>query len=328
MSLPNNNDAALPTAVPLTKQKGRGPGYTVNEDLIVCRAFIAASENPIVGNNRKAKDFESALFHIYKELTADHMHKDQQLINASSVSTCQEYLKEGIGIKFPERESKHILSRFHKISRDVMKFMGIQETTDIASGENDEIHKRKCLAKFANQHGRPFDFWACLEYLQDKNKFSTYRTKCEYEAKGSRPIGKKKTRQMEADEKLIKSVVSEITMVNPVPTTKLDVENTAIGKMLEKVSVAVVDFGEMLTTNMNAEQEMRLMNALPTPERLQYVRNQLVELNTERAKRRRLRTPTPPPDIVTTAFGYQSVESSESNIGGSTLDEEVNSSAS
>jgi len=156
MSLPNNNDAALPTAVPLTKQKGRGPGYTVNEDLIVCRAFIAASENPIVGNNRKAKDFESALFHIYKELTPDHMHKDQQLINASSVSTCQEYLKEGIGIKFPERESKHILSRFHKISRDGLKFMGIQETTDIASGENDEIHKKEVFGKIRQSTWKTF----------------------------------------------------------------------------------------------------------------------------------------------------------------------------
>jgi hypothetical protein len=57
------------------------------------------------------------------------------------------------------------------------------------------------------RYGRLFDFYAVYKYLRDKNKFSSFRTKAEEELLGKRPIGKKKTRQFEADVKLVKAVI-------------------------------------------------------------------------------------------------------------------------
>jgi hypothetical protein len=38
-------------------KKARGAGYTHTEDYLVCKAFIAASEDPFIGTSQKGKDF-------------------------------------------------------------------------------------------------------------------------------------------------------------------------------------------------------------------------------------------------------------------------------
>ena len=88
--------------------------------------------------------------------------------------------------------------------------MGIEETAGMASDWNAEDHKVACLEFFKKRHGRSFDFYTCYEYLRDKNKFSSFRTKAEEEAAGKRPIGKKKTKQAKADAKLVKVVLNEV----------------------------------------------------------------------------------------------------------------------
>jgi hypothetical protein len=46
------------------KQSKRGPGYTNVEDMIVARAFISASENPVCGNHQKGKVFKAHMLEI------------------------------------------------------------------------------------------------------------------------------------------------------------------------------------------------------------------------------------------------------------------------
>jgi hypothetical protein len=90
-----------------------------------------------------------------------------------------------------------------------MKFMGIHETTDMASGWDVEDHKTASLEFYKKRHGRLFDFYAVYEYFCDKNKPSSFCTKAEEDLLGKRPIGKKKTRQFEANAKLAKALIFE-----------------------------------------------------------------------------------------------------------------------
>lgn len=43
----------------------RGPVYTAIEELMVCKSFIAASEDAIVGTSQKGKDFKNKLYKFY-----------------------------------------------------------------------------------------------------------------------------------------------------------------------------------------------------------------------------------------------------------------------
>jgi hypothetical protein len=45
-------------APPAAAKSARGAGYTRTEDYLVCKAFIAASEDPFVGTSQKGNDFQ------------------------------------------------------------------------------------------------------------------------------------------------------------------------------------------------------------------------------------------------------------------------------
>ncbi len=151
------------------------------------------------------------MFAIYCEFIKEQMESDKALLERSSEATRDEYVRKGVGTLYPDRSGETIYYRFKSaIAPEVMKFMGIYETTDLASGWSVEDHKTACLEFYKKRYGHPFDFYAVYEYLRDKNKFSSFRTKTEKELLGKRPIGKKKTRQVEADAKLVKAVISEV----------------------------------------------------------------------------------------------------------------------
>jgi hypothetical protein len=59
--------AATTTTTTATTKAARGPRYNQNEDLIICQAFIIASENPIVGVSQKSKTFVETMFKIYTD---------------------------------------------------------------------------------------------------------------------------------------------------------------------------------------------------------------------------------------------------------------------
>jgi hypothetical protein len=69
--------AASTTTSSATTKTARGPRYNQNKDLIICQAFINASENPIVGVSQKGKTFVETMFKIYthKMLSCDVISK-------------------------------------------------------------------------------------------------------------------------------------------------------------------------------------------------------------------------------------------------------------
>ena len=292
---------------PPEKQSKRGPGYTNIEELILCRAFISASENAVHGAHQKGKVFRGHMAEIYAGFIKDQTEKDKNLLRQSSDPTREEYIRKGVGMLYPERTGDSLLYRFKAtIAPEVMKYMGIEETTDMASGWNAEDHKVACLEFFKKRYGRSFDFYTCYEYLRDKNKFSSFRTKAEEEAVGKRPIGKKKTKQAEADAKLVKAVLNEVfdskdkhvvgcsvpaadRRVNSVSSLETSGTNDMIGDIMQSISMVVSNVGNAFLESMKAEQEMRLVQSLDTRDTKAYAKEQMSLMIAEtRAKRRRL----------------------------------------
>ena len=175
-------------------ERKRGPAFTNAEDVIVARAFIAASENPICGAHQKGKVFKLHMFELYKQMINETNATNRTLLEESTNATRNEYIKRGIGTALSHRSADSIWNRFKtQISPEVIKYIGITETTDMASGWSMDDHKTACLEMYKQQYGNVFDFFACYNYLKDKNKFSAFRTKCDAESFGKGPIGKKKT---------------------------------------------------------------------------------------------------------------------------------------
>ena len=68
----------------------RGPAFTHAEDVIVARAFIAASENAICGAHQKGKVFKLQMFDLYQELINEQNRDNRTLQEQSSNATRDE----------------------------------------------------------------------------------------------------------------------------------------------------------------------------------------------------------------------------------------------
>ena len=150
----------------------------------------------ICGAHQKGKVFKTHMLKLYSRFIKEQMEADKALLERGSEGTREEYMMKGVGVRYPDCSADSIYYRLK------------------ASGWSMEDHKTACLELYKNRHGRPFDFYAGYEYLHDKNKFSSFRTKIEEECCGNRPIGKKKMRQIESDTNLVKAILSEVMVKN------------------------------------------------------------------------------------------------------------------
>jgi hypothetical protein len=145
------NAATLPTAdcttAPASLEKSkRGTTFTSAKDVIVARAFIAASENAMYGAHQKGKVFKLHMFELFKELINKQNRANLTLLEQSSNATRDEYLKQGVGVLLSYRSAESIFNWFKsQILPEVMKYMGITKTTDMASGWSMDDHKAACL---------------------------------------------------------------------------------------------------------------------------------------------------------------------------------------
>jgi hypothetical protein len=68
------------------------------------------------------------------------------------------------------RSAESIFNRFKsQISPEDMKYMGITETTSMASGWSMDDYKTACLETYKQTYGNAFDFYSCYE-KRIKNK--------------------------------------------------------------------------------------------------------------------------------------------------------------
>jgi hypothetical protein len=214
-----------------------------------------------------------------------------------------------VGVLLSYRSAESIFNRFKsQILPEVMKYMGITETTDMASGWSMDNHKTACLETSKQRYGNAFDFYSCYEYLHDKHKLSAFRTKCMEDSLGKRPIGKTKARQTEADAKLVKAFISEdiVKKENKVGASGsvvsayessgesggLNSAGAMMGDVLQNISSVIANVGTALLENIKAEQDMRLVQSLDTPDCKMYAKEQLaLRLAETRDKRRRIEFP-------------------------------------
>ncbi|KAI2505336.1 hypothetical protein MHU86_9136 [Fragilaria crotonensis] len=237
---------------------------------------------------------------IYVDFIKEHVAADKKLLMQSSHATREEYVRKGVGRLFPKRSADSIYTRFKsQIAAEVMKFMGIVETTKMCSGWNADDHKAACLEFYKQRYGHPFDFYTSYEYLKDMNKFASYRTKIDEEQRGDeskRPLGKKKSRQAEADAKIVKAVVSEVFIKQESGGATSVLTNNegsgnggGIGDIMQNISEVIANVGTAMLENMKAEQDMRLIQSLDTPDRKAFAKEQLaLRMAETRGKRRRL----------------------------------------
>jgi hypothetical protein len=54
------------------KMAARGPNWTAIEHKLLCQAFIATSEDPIVGTDQKGAKFQEKMHVNYKKVVANH----------------------------------------------------------------------------------------------------------------------------------------------------------------------------------------------------------------------------------------------------------------
>jgi hypothetical protein len=69
------------------KGGGRGPSYTKTEDLLVCKAFISASEDSQVGTSQKGKAFAAKMLKTYHELLVEQECCEAQRLSGQGITT-------------------------------------------------------------------------------------------------------------------------------------------------------------------------------------------------------------------------------------------------
>ena len=126
----NSNDGAAAVSVEdttATKATGRGPKWVVAEDMELCKAWIATSEDATVGANQKGATFKAKFLLNYTHLLKDY--------------------NKTMGTKHGVRTAGSLHNRFGRLSRLVLKFLAIQEQMGKPpSGDTDrEIYDTKCI---------------------------------------------------------------------------------------------------------------------------------------------------------------------------------------
>jgi hypothetical protein len=152
------------------------------------------------------------MFELYKELINKQNRTNQTLLEQSSNATHDEYLKRGVGVSLSYRSAESVFNRFKsQISPEVMKYMGITETTDMASGWSMDDHKMACLEIYKQRYGNAFDFYSCYEYLKTRRSsqrsgLNARRTALERDQLGRKRQGRPKLMQRLSRQLSLKSL--------------------------------------------------------------------------------------------------------------------------
>ena len=90
-----------------TKGGGRGPKWSTAEDMELCKAWVATSEDATVGSNQKGSAFKAKFLLNYTKLLNDY--------------------NKNMGTKHSTRTATSCHNRFAKMSRFVLKYLSIEE---------------------------------------------------------------------------------------------------------------------------------------------------------------------------------------------------------
>jgi hypothetical protein len=297
-----DNENAQTTQV-ATQASKRGPGFSLVENLLICKAFIAASEDPIVGRSQKGKVFQAKMYKVYSKMIENQAVYDKTMMAQASGITRDAYSATltGTGL-YPVRKEGSIHDRFvRKISPEVCKFMGVLDTTDKESGKNDDDHYQQCLTIYQQRYGHSFDYADCYHYLKDKAKFLLFKQKAADEEKAkaerTRPIGNKAAKKAAQDASLIKQALEELK--EPSPSSDVSSISERINgqetfymnaaTFLSKTGDALSSYMQQQQDQLDKQHEKDMLQLMATPEKREVMMEKSKLYVAEiRAKRRKL----------------------------------------
>ena len=264
--------------------KKRGPSYTKTEDLLVCKSFIRASEDSIIGTSQKGREFKKKQHQEYLKLIAEQQRIDQAMYDRGSESFRQAL---GPPTIYHQRTPDSVYSRFKDtIAYRTLKFVGVQETTEQPSGTNDNDYFDICNAIYQRRYpllGNFNDYRQCLEYLKDMPKFRTYRQMVEdseENSKKKRPTGRDKAKQQAADVQVVKKAIAENKEAEAAP--KAASVSHGFVNLLK-------DVGEGFLTQMSEEADTNFAALLDEEDRKTWTKELFkTKLLQKRIKRRKL----------------------------------------
>jgi hypothetical protein len=97
----------------------RGPNWTQQEHLLLCKAFVATSEDAVVGSDQKGPEFIEKMHELYCTLIGQHNNEN--------------------GTRYNERKSTSNFNHFKKFSKYALKYIAIKEAAgDPPSRDNDK----------------------------------------------------------------------------------------------------------------------------------------------------------------------------------------------
>jgi hypothetical protein len=175
----------------------KGARFTPMEDLELCKAFIAASEDGTVGADQKCSDFKLKMFELYCKLIDAH--------------------NQALGTKYQYRMGHSNYLRFKKISKFTLKYLGVLEAAgDPPSGDNDKVEwlkeiKETFLQRNPDAKNLIENILFCREILEKSPKWRPFEEGNEDQAakNKNRPTGSKKQKQMKADLEIVKKITGQ-----------------------------------------------------------------------------------------------------------------------
>lgn len=232
-----------------SKSSKRQKNYTAAEDLIVCQAYIAASEDPICGNKVKGPDFKKKLGECYALLLNEHVRKEniklqRQMEIARKVSPNMPSSKQmysSSGCEYPVRTGDSILKRFKTISAACFKFMQIEKHCPLQSGENVEAAIQRYQHIWMERYDtkNPFGWLHCCDYLRDKPKWQSL-----YIATSPTDNSKSNDDNGSGDEDVGKPAAAKVELVRPLgkkAATKLKETSTIVESVTTKIVSKLMD---------------------------------------------------------------------------------------
>jgi hypothetical protein len=196
----------------------RGKAFTSVEDLLICKAFISVSEDPIKGANQGGGEFKGEVHKKYLILIAEKC-----CVDAAGYQNRPDQDKAAPPSVYPPRSPDSLFNRFKKIAASVMKMMSVVANTPMTSGANAEDYLQECAItyeqRYVTTHGKFGLIKECYKYLATSPKFHSYKTMTEAREaarsadqlkENERPVGNKKARQQESNKRMIQDNVVDV----------------------------------------------------------------------------------------------------------------------
>jgi hypothetical protein len=254
----------------MTATRGRrSPNYSTKEELIICKAFIHASEDCIHGNAMKGTKFEQLMGDAYKLLCETQLREEQTayelLVRTNRHSLGDPYVNSIPGQNPPSpffpRHGKDLLRHFKiNISPAVSRYCGIRATTPIGTGQNELVYAVAIDALYRERVGKPFLYGLCYDYLRNQEKWKKFQANEETDGprRTSRPPGKK----------VASATKNEMATIEKLVTSETKVLASALGKRFSEESDEKKEFYSSLAFAVKEGMEMFATSDIATPDKI------------------------------------------------------------